>query len=234
MTPARTPRPANGRARGGLDPIGGVVAGVKGRAQQRGVARREAILRAATEVFAAHGYRGGSLTLIGERAGLTPAGVLRHFGSKQALLLEVLADRDRRAATIAEELAALPPLDAIRGMVRYAELCESEPGIAALFIVLQAEHLESAGEARQFFLQRSRFLRALVVDLLSTGQQDGTIRTGIDLPRVASELIAFMDGASLLWLLDRERQSLIRLYRTYLDRLAAELAAPRTVTSVHD
>lgn len=201
------------------------MAGVKGRLQRRGIDRREAILRAATEVFAAHGYRGGSLTLIGERAGLTAAGVLRHYRTKEELLLAVIHARDERAAAIADELATQPPLEAVRGIVRFAELSEQQPGIAALFTVLQAEHLEVVGEARRFFRDRSRRIQRLIVRLVERGKADGSMRADADSAAVAAELMAFMEGAALQWLLDRERRSLVAMYRHYLDRLAADLAA---------
>jgi AcrR family transcriptional regulator len=201
------------------------MAGVKGQVQQRGVVRREAILQAAAEVFARQGYRGGSLALIGERVGLTPAGVLRHFRSKEALLLAVIADRDRRAAAIAAELAPLPPLEWLRGVVRYAELGESEPGIAALYTVLQAEHLESEGEVRTFFLERNRLIREGIARALTLGQDDGVIRPDVDPDQVATELVAFMEGAAQVWLLDRSR-SLVDMYRHYLDRLTDDLQPP--------
>jgi len=198
------------------------VAGIKGQVQRRGVVRREAILRAAAEVFARQGYRGGSLALIGERVGLTAAGVLRHFKSKEALLLAVIADRDQRASAIAAELAPLPALDAIRGIVRYAELSESEPGIAALYTVLQSEHLEAEGEVRRFFLDRNRLIRDAVAQSLARGRREGVVRPDVDPARVATELVAFMEGASLVWLLDRT-QSLVDMYRHYLTRLATDL-----------
>ena len=201
------------------------MAGVKGQVQRRGVARRAAILDAATEVFALHGYRGGSLALIAERVGVTPAGVLRHFGSKETLLLAVIAEQGHRAGAVSEELAKLPGLDAIRGIVRYAELTEAKAGIAALFTILQAEHLEVAGMVRDFFLERNRTLRRAIATSLRRGQRDGTIHPNLDRPRIADELMAFMEGAALVWLLDRDL-SLVELYRRYLDRLADDIEAP--------
>jgi AcrR family transcriptional regulator len=199
------------------------MAGVKGQVQRRGVARRAAILEAATEVFALHGYRSGSLALVAERVGLTPAGVLRHFGCKEALLVAVIHERGRRAAAVSDELAQLPGLDALRGFVRYAEMTESEAGIAALFTILQAEHLEVAGTVRDYFLERNRTLRRAIAASLRRGQRDGTIRTDVDHDRIADEVMAFMEGAALVWLLDRDL-SLVELYRTYLDRLADDVA----------
>ena len=57
--------------------------------------RRDEILRAAMETFAARGFHHGSLADVAERVGMTHAGVLHHFGSKDRLLLEVLEYRDR-------------------------------------------------------------------------------------------------------------------------------------------
>jgi len=48
-------------------------------------ARREVIERAATEVFAEHGYHGASIDEIARRSGVSPPVVYDHFESKQAL-----------------------------------------------------------------------------------------------------------------------------------------------------
>ena len=197
--------------------------GVKGQSQRRGVARKQAILAAATEVFAAQGYRGGSLASIAERVGLTAAGILRHFESKEALLLAVIEHRDARAAAISAELEPLPALDMIKGLVRFAEFSEAERGVAALFIVLQAEHFETDGDVRAFFLRRNQFVRRMIASAVRRGQRDGSIRAAVDARKVSAELVAFMDGAAFMWLLDPEL-SLVALYEGYLERLVDWLA----------
>ena len=57
-------------------------------------AKRRAILEAAVEVFGQKGSAKGTLEEVAEKAGMTRAGVLHHFGSKQRLLLETLIYRD--------------------------------------------------------------------------------------------------------------------------------------------
>lgn len=54
--------------------------------------RRELLLEAAAELFAARGYHAVGIDDIGSAAGITGPGVYRHFASKQALL-EALCDR---------------------------------------------------------------------------------------------------------------------------------------------
>jgi AcrR family transcriptional regulator len=54
--------------------------------------RRELLLEAAAELFAAHGFYAVGIDDIGAAAGISGPGVYRHFASKQALLT-VLCDR---------------------------------------------------------------------------------------------------------------------------------------------
>lgn len=81
--------------------------------------RRELLLGAATELFAARGYHAVGIDDIGAAAGISGPGVYRHFASKQALL-ESLCDR---AMTHVLDLAravpttATAPRDALAALV---------------------------------------------------------------------------------------------------------------------
>ncbi|HEY8717476.1 TetR/AcrR family transcriptional regulator [Pengzhenrongella sp.] len=65
--------------------------------------RRESILRAATKVFAEHGYRRGKVSTIAERLGVSEPVIFQNFGTKAALFRAVL---DRLATTANGVLAA--------------------------------------------------------------------------------------------------------------------------------
>ncbi|MFI5429411.1 TetR/AcrR family transcriptional regulator [Aeromicrobium sp. UC242_57] len=51
---------------------------------------RDLIAASAKRLFEAHGFSGTSVRAIAAEAGADPSLVIRHFGSKQALFLEVL------------------------------------------------------------------------------------------------------------------------------------------------
>ena len=142
---------------------------LKGQAKQ-GAERREAIVDAALEVFAQRGYRSGALTEIAEKVDLTPAGILYHFGSKEALLLAVIAERDRRAGEIFAEFPEHAGLASLRDVVRFAELSEREPGLTALHAVLHVESIDAESPTHAYFQERSRFTRGLVEQTLRDAQ----------------------------------------------------------------
>lgn len=74
------------------------------------LARQEAILAAASELFAAHGYADVSVAQIAEAAAASPALVFRYYASKSALYVavtrQVIEDFDRRRAAAVQALPA--------------------------------------------------------------------------------------------------------------------------------
>src|SRR6187402_3711968 len=60
----------------------------------KGVAKREEILERALEVIAREGYRGASVKELADAVGLSQAGLLHYFDSKEELFTEILRKRD--------------------------------------------------------------------------------------------------------------------------------------------
>ena len=193
---------------------------LKGQAQ-RGARTREAIVDAALEVFAVRGYRSGALAEIAGKVGLTAAAILYHFGSKESLLLAVIAERDRRAGSLLTDVSRANGLESLRSLERIAELNEANPGLAALHTVLQAESFEPDTPAHAYFNERSRVVRRWMEDALLAGQAEGTVRADLDCAAKAREFVAFLEGAAVLWLIDRTL-SLVDLYRNFLDGFIAD------------
>jgi AcrR family transcriptional regulator len=76
-------------------------------ARAAGLATRTAIRTAATPLFARHGFNGVSVRAIAAAAGVDPALVIRHFGSKEGLFLQTIDPRDSVSEVIAGPVETL-------------------------------------------------------------------------------------------------------------------------------
>ena len=164
--------------------------------------KREEILRAAVQVFGSKGYTKGSLADIADQVGMTHAGVLHHFGSKDQLLLDVLAYRD---ATDVEHLEGrhIPGgLMLFRHLVKTARLNEDRPGIIQAFAVLSAESVTDDHPAKEYFRRRYSTLREEVREALTTICDPEDPPGDHQVDSAASAIIAVMDGLQIQWLLE--------------------------------
>jgi AcrR family transcriptional regulator len=101
--------------------------GATGRAIKPGVreqaakATRDSILRAATKVFAKHGYDGGSVEKISSAAKSYDRMIYYYFGSKEGLFIEVLEDMYRRMneAELQLDLNVSQPVEALEAVIQF-------------------------------------------------------------------------------------------------------------------
>jgi AcrR family transcriptional regulator len=88
-----------------------------------GAERRTMILRAAAGLFAEHGYAATRLDDVAAAAGVTKPIVYRHFESKKALYLALLAKHESDLPTFLErvggELGDLPPEEVVRTVLAH-------------------------------------------------------------------------------------------------------------------
>jgi len=164
-------------------------------------ARRAEILRTALDAFAERGFQGSSLREIAEAVGLSQAGVLHHFSSKEALLAAVLAEKDAVSVSHVESAHGVGVLEALRGVV--AENLR-QPGLIRLFTTLSAEAINEAHPAHEYFQLRYAAARELIAGALAQGQRDGYVDQALDVDLAAALLIAIMDGLQMQWLLNEE------------------------------
>ena len=109
----------------------------------KGRIRREDIITAAAAAYGELGYHGSSLREIAKRVGISHAGLLYYFPTKEALLAAVLERRDAEDAE-REQLTVPPGLEVLRHFVALAEHNVRHPGIVDLYSRLAAEAV-SAG-----------------------------------------------------------------------------------------
>jgi len=84
-------------------------------------ATRESILRAATKVFAKHGFAGGRIEQISKAAKSYDRMIYYYFGSKEGLFIAVLEEMYRRfnEAESTLSLADAHPVDALCAVIRF-------------------------------------------------------------------------------------------------------------------
>lgn len=174
-------------------------------------ARRDEILRAATRTFGSKGYHNGSLAEVADQVGITHAGVLHHFGSKDNLLIKVLEFRDQVDVEDLEGKHIPAGAELFAHLVKTAQLNESRRGIVQAYAVLTGESVTDDHPARDWVTARFAGLRAEIATALremADAAADGSPTAEAvelsdeDLDRAASAIIGVMDGLQVQWLLD--------------------------------
>ena len=165
--------------------------------------RRQEILDAAVEVFSAAGFHKGSLRDVADRVGLSQAGLLHHFPSKEHLLQAVLTRRDDDArARVGEPLPV--GIDLLRGMVDLAQYNASTPELVEMHVVLSAEGTCVDHPIHDYFVARYAWIFDLVRTAFEEAEAQGQLKPGVDCACAARTLIALMDGLQVQWLLHRD------------------------------
>ena len=192
----------------------------------RGAARREAILDAAVRLFSQNGWRATGLIGLAKEVGLTHAGLLHHFGTKENLLKEVVARRDEHSEPVVDELWRFSGLDSLRMLPLAGEEQLENPTLTRLFTVLVAESLQPTEPLHEYFKLRHRRGRAYWAAALMEGQEAGDIRSDLDPALAAVEIMSFIVGLQTMWLLDPEGVDIRATYEQHARHLLSALAVP--------
>jgi AcrR family transcriptional regulator len=190
----------------------------------KGEDRRQRILAVAERLLARNGWRNTSLALIAKEAGVTPAGLLHHFESKEQLLNAVLDARDADDEIHADYRSG----DLISELSRVPERFDRAPELVGTFTVLLVENIAPDAPLHDRLHKRYRDAVDIITSLIKRGQQDGQYRNDFDAANKAVEILAFINGMETLWLLDRSIK-LTELFKGYAESLGRELA-PRNST----
>lgn len=150
---------------------------------------RELILQTALEVIGRRGYGATSLRDIAAEVGMTQAGMLHHFGTKENLLVEVLRQRDAASRAALADGPDDEPM-----AVRVARRNAHAPALVHLYVSLQAAAASPDHPAHAFFQTRQREIHDIVTADLHARQDAGEIAADVDIDRFASVILAVSDG----------------------------------------
>ena len=191
----------------------------------KGIARREAIVDVATEFFGRVGFRGATMLQIAAACRISRAGLLHHFPTKESLLEAVLERRDEvdHRRTLAVMAASDDGLAALADLVTTAERNATIPAIVNLFAVLSAEAGDPSHPAHDYFVRRYVRSRTSIGRAFELVRERGQLAPGLDPRRLATEIVALMDGLQVQWLLAPDEIDMAVLLR---DRLQSALVAP--------
>lgn len=182
----------------------------------KGEDRKQRILQVAERLLARHGWRNTSLAQIARAAGVTPAGLLHHFESKEQLLNAVLDARDADDDSHADRSG-----DLVTEICRVAERFDRAPELVGTFTVLLVENIAPDAPLHDRLLTRQREAVKIVAQLIENGQRAGRYRTDFDAAIKAVEILAFINGMETAWLLDPSIP-LAEVFKGYGETLARD------------
>ena len=181
-------------------------------------ARLETIVRAAVEVFSSVGFHKGSLREVADLVGMSQAGLLHHFPSKESLLEAVLTWRDDDARAMLGE--PLPTgVDLLRGLVEIARINAGRPQLIELHVIVSGEGTSAEHPLHAYFVARYEYVFALFKGAFDEAGERGQLRPGVDSAVSSRAVIALLDGLQLQWLLHRDQVDMAAELRRYLQLL---------------
>ena len=171
-------------------------------------AKREAILRAAIDVFASRGYFNAQVADVARAAGVASGTVYLYFRSKDDLLASIF-ERSMRDALADGRQAVAGVSDPAERLRRFARLHLGRLGRDRnLAIVFQVELRQSVKFMERFSSTLLREylgqIRAAIVD----GQQQGLFRPELNATTAAKMFFGALDEMATNWMLSTRRRPL--------------------------
>ncbi len=180
-------------------------------------ATRDGILRAATKVFARHGYAGGRIEQISKAARSYDRMIYYYFGSKEGLFIAVIEEMYQRFNEACAGLAldAERPVEALAAMVRFMwNYYRRHPEFITLLNtenLHRGKHIAKSKGAREY----SSPALAVLESVLKSGVRQGLFRA----PLAARDVYLMIAGMAYFYL--SNRYTLSAFFGAELDRDAA-------------
>ncbi len=161
--------------------------------------KRERLVLAAAEVFAAKGYSGTRVADIAVRAEVGKGTVYEYFSSKEELLFAVFESINHRIAarldsTLAEGGTAREQLLKMLtlGAEVVLEQIDLQPVVLDFWAASRGKDFE--GHYRESVVASYAFFRTMISKFIHDGQDRGEFRVDVDVDALATLVVATIDG----------------------------------------
>lgn len=170
--------------------------------------KRDAILRAATDVFAERGYFTAQVADVARAAGVAAGTVYLYFRSKDDLLISIF-ERTMREGLAEGRAAVADVRDPGERLRRLARLHLARLGRDRnLAVVFQVELRQSTKFMERLSSTLLRDYLGLIRAAIADGQRDGTFRPELNPTATAKILFGALDEMATNWMLSKRRYSL--------------------------
>ena len=188
----------------------------------KGEDRKQRILAVAQRLVTRNGWRNTTLAQIAKEAGVSAAGLLHHFESKEQLLHAVVDARDADDDAHADRSG-----DLLEQIARAGERVDRAPDLVGTYSVLLVENLMPDAPLHDRLLARQQAAVEIVADLIERGQKSGRYRDDFDAALKAVQIVSLVNGMEISWLLDPS-VPLQEALQEYARSLAREFAPDGT------
>jgi TetR/AcrR family fatty acid metabolism transcriptional regulator len=171
--------------------------------------KRDALLRAAIETFAARGFFNAQVADVARTAGVAAGTVYLYFRGKDDLLISIFEKTMKEAIAAGRESIArhTDPLAQLRTIARlHLDRMSRDRDLAVVF---QVELRQSTKFMERFSATHLRDYLGIIRDVIARGQSMGIFRKNLNPTLAAKLLFGMLDEMATNWILSRRKYSLI-------------------------
>ena len=189
--------------------------------------RRDAILRAAIDVFAGHGFFNAQVADVARAAGVAAGTVYLYFEGKDDLLVSIFEKTMREA--IAEGRASVAPVrDPVEQLRTVARVHLDRMGRDRnLAVVFQVELRQSTKFMERLSSTLLREYLGIIRGIIVDGQKTGAFRKDLNATLAAKLFFGGLDEMATNWILSRRKYALASESDAIVDLFVNGAAAPR-------
>jgi len=195
---------------------------------RKGEQTRQEIIRKAAPIFNQRGYDGAALSDLMRATGLEKGGIYRHFSSKEMLAAEAFdyAWRETLGARI-HDLDGIPnTIDKLKQLVaNFVKRRGIIPGGCPL-LNTAVDTDDGNSVLRERARKALRDWRSYLVSMIRAGIKARDIRPKVDANKLATLIISSLEGAIMVYRLERNEEALRAIQAHLNNYLETEVRAP--------